>query len=244
MPNLFTSMSSLSVLGNTAQASKAQPAATNTASRLISLPTELLLNICDWTPAGYVALQRTCRTLYQRLPPPKRPLSLNVLLEIERWSFYDGASQNINGAFEAKEVHAWRDYFACSICLRLRPAIHFTDRNLKGPRGKGPGACHANKRKCIACCARNALFDPSAFKVAYGGPDGGYGSWCSECNRFKNHDEFARTVLSMERTPWPRICTFCERKRRVALGSVLLWSVHSIDFRKWKKRCLVSLPFA
>src|SRR5436190_12963577 len=130
---------------------------------LLGLPVELLLIILhDLDYVSTVALKWTCQYLYRAIQLPEsvqnelegksdRAYSMTDLLKIERWPCYHYFAAHQDDLF--KQPTESLDFFACSICLIIRPARRFTNAMMKSCRGKLSPYLDlaATTRFCIPC---------------------------------------------------------------------------------------------
>lgn len=114
------------------------------------------------------------------------------LIEIETWPTYDFAGQDL---LNIKPPMMNKDYFACRGCLRLRPAQHFSNVQMKGRCGEHSSLDNSKertKRTCIdfAMAAeslhRGTMFRYGGAKVGMNDGDlgGGLGVVCRKCGFF------------------------------------------------------------
>ncbi|KFY10547.1 hypothetical protein V492_04952 [Pseudogymnoascus sp. VKM F-4246] len=136
---------------------------------ILDLPTELILLISTYLVyPSHIALRMTCQALRSTIPPLiKRPLpngrlyrshhcrplynstliyDMIDLLHIELWPCYTASSLT--------QEPSPGDYFACSYCLKMLPAVRFADNMITRWRGKSwdlktPGS--RADRICILC---------------------------------------------------------------------------------------------
>ncbi|KAF7502071.1 hypothetical protein GJ744_007516 [Endocarpon pusillum] len=136
---------------------------------------------------------------------------MSDLLEVEKWPCYDLAG---NSEGHLKQALATRDFFACSLCLKIRCASKFSNAMMKGKRGKHSAAASAekderSKRFCIDCgmrygkCLPGVDFDFGRVKISDGGYElgGGHGVVCPLCCQFKRVSGVLR--------PYKRTCQAC-----------------------------------
>lgn len=173
-------------------------------SPLLALPQELLDDVCeDLDYVATIALGLTCRALYptatkfkaralHRLklhPGNSVGYTIHHLLEIEKWPCYDHASIREH---YLKQPLATRDYFACEDRMRIRCTSKFTNRMMKGPKGKHSTSWKAKARRSCIDCNVNLYRFQLGTTFAYGGArlgsdplGGGYGLVCRRCRQFK-----------------------------------------------------------
>ncbi|KAL2837203.1 hypothetical protein BJX68DRAFT_249967 [Aspergillus pseudodeflectus] len=117
--------------------------ASTSAKSLGALPNELLLLILSFSdyPARVAVAQVTkhLRSLIDLEEPTSPEKRLAFLIVAETWSRY------------AKK-------FACSKCLKLRPAVAFADKQTKAKRRKG--GPDSNRRFCVDCGVKLRLYQP------------------------------------------------------------------------------------
>ena len=157
---------------------------------LLDLPQELLYEVTSTLSyVDIVALRWTCHELHGRIRRPRWPTKepssnlMSYLLEIEKWKkFCSRFSQAITTL----------DFFACSECLKIRDAIHFSNTMMRGKRGKkclDDANSERHKRRCIECCIRDGSTKPGVVLYFGGGyvwrnKGGGRGFVCRECGSF------------------------------------------------------------
>ena len=164
---------------------------------LLSLPAELLFLVLDQLNySSRVALQWTCKQLYSAVDyyaPPDlvkltylvRPYNMIDLLDIEKWSCFSvGQEKSVS-----KQPIARLDFFACYICLRIRSAEHFSNKMMKGQRGKlsPSGGLKRIDRLCIDCGVKIGCYCPGT-PIRFGGAlgvGGGNGCVCLWCHQFQ-----------------------------------------------------------
>ncbi len=159
-----------------------------------NLPQELLLKICeDLDYASLVALRLLNHSFYSCITTSA--YSMADLINIEIWPVYNRAGQSVSEDHE-RQPCAGLDYFACSYCLRVRSAIHFTNAMMKGKRGKFSPASAVDgrlDRVCIDCCMRYGRITGVGRLIRFGGAcwddsdvnSGEYGIVCAGCRQFK-----------------------------------------------------------
>ena len=177
---------------------------------ILSLPTELvslILSSCDY--ATVLALCMTCKQLHELAT--HRQYGMADLLQIEHWPCYDLAGQAED---HMKQPLAGWDYFACSLCLRIRSAARFSNAMMRGKRGKHSPAISGDlndrlNRFCIDCGVQHGRYQGGVV-LSFGGAwitgldgevCGGEGLVCRRCQSFSrlSRDEERRT----------RTCTSC-----------------------------------
>ena len=170
---------------------------------LLSLPNEILHKIVPLLPAdAYLAVRLTCTELNSSVPSRNETWELDHLLRIERWLCYTPAGR------APLQVRAREDSFACSFCKRIRRAISFTNRMMKGPRGKWGTPAKRRSRLCIRC--RYLSKPPHGTMVHCGGLRGKKAFACSKCNVVLSNCRWS------EREPPPLggwVCVSCEARR-------------------------------
>ena len=148
-----------------------------------SLPNELLHKaISQLLPRDRLALRLTCYNFKNRIPAEKPAWNMDDLVLIERWYCYNPVG------LSTLQVRATEDYFACSSCLKIRAARHFSNAMMKGPRGKrcpDPLKNKANTRKCLDCLTKIQHY-PTGLLIEYGGLGGGHGFVCRDCYKFSS----------------------------------------------------------
>ena len=160
-----------------------------------NLPLELLHMIFErLNYATRTALGLTCRGLYAKISAwliaissskqhaKLRDFTIIDLLEIEQWPFYSTARTQPP---ELKQPLDRRDFFACSICLRIRSAGKFSNAMMKGKRGKLGSGSFDDKRTrfCILCGVTTARYQRGVY-MQFGGALGGFGKVCRNCGHF------------------------------------------------------------
>jgi hypothetical protein len=181
------------------------PPAIKMVCSLLSLPIELLRIIShDLDYVSTVALKWTCRYLYRAIQVPgsvpnglegtcSRAYSMTDLLRIERWPCYHLFAAHPDDVF--KQPTESHDFFACSICLKIRPARRFTNAMMKGRRGKlSPSLdLEGTTRFCIPCGIKTGRYvRGTSFK--FGGRGGDCGFICLACG------VFAEETFPMDKT--------------------------------------------
>lgn len=203
---------------------------------LLDLPTELLVQIPSYLRyPDHLALFVTCQTLYSILPRPKtrpsqpngaiyRPFdkthlqySPNILmydmydmfdlLRIERWPCYTPSRHN--------QLPGRGDFFACSYCLKIRPALFFATDMMKWWRRK---VIHVSEfppyqgstpmdialkagRFCIPCGIGGGKYRGGK-QINFGGREWGVGYVCTGCLVF-----FSKTWGEVEKPGcWCNAC--------------------------------------
>ena len=172
------------------------PPAVKMVCSLLSLPIELLRIIShDLDYVSTVALKWTCWYLYRAIQVPgsvlnglegtcSRAYSMTDLLRIERWPCYHLFAAQPDDVF--KQPTESHDFFACSICLKIRPARRFTNAMMKGRRGKlSPSLdLEGTTRFCIPCGIKTGRYvRGTSFK--FGGSGGFFGCICLTCGVFE-----------------------------------------------------------
>jgi len=140
---------------------------------ILTLPPELLsqsLKKSDY--ASRLALRYTSKHLYLQISTTfalgstaaqHSNTSHNISdLQVEKWPCYDLAGQ---GDGHLRQPLATRDFFACSLCLKIRCASRFSNAMMKGKRGKHPAVAFIDKdqkrkRFCIDCGVRYGKYRP------------------------------------------------------------------------------------
>lgn len=175
---------------------------------LLDLPTKLLLQITSYLRYPFhVALYMTCRLLHSTLPSPNtRPSPPNPglyrqhftntrmydildLLHIEVWPCYNRVPQQPGPG----------DFFACSYCLKIRPAVLFSNGMMKGQYAKFRSMnvplvdsyqdivtlkiIFKLERFCIPCGIKAGRYAPGTY-IYFGGSMPGWGIVCSGCKTF------------------------------------------------------------
>ena len=149
-----------------------------------ALPQEMLLYLAKFlTYASTFALRYSCRTFYNIIKPSEN-LTMADLLDIEKWPWYSA------GNYRFRHTLATLDFFACSLCLRLRSPKEFSNAMMRGAKGKNSpnSSVSAIERFCIPCGIKTNKY-PRGTKMHYGGPSvcggHGYGVVCRECGQLK-----------------------------------------------------------
>ena len=126
----------------------------------------------------------------------KVSFTMDDLLQIETWAEYDFAGQSSTPQ-DAKQACSGLDAFACSVCLRIRDASHFTNAMMKGSRSKerSKGRDRRSDRFCIECGVRGHRFTQPGVPIRFGGrqsgwQNSGYGAICPGCRQFHILREF------------------------------------------------------
>ncbi|KAF2137362.1 uncharacterized protein K452DRAFT_110237 [Aplosporella prunicola CBS 121167] len=197
-------------------------------TQLLDLPVELIDEICNHLNyPGRIALQMTCRSLHatvsriskirSRKTTGPREYTMEDLLEIEMWPCYDDAAsrpQNLQQPFSKL------DFYACCKCLRIRPALHFSNAMMKGKRGKRshPQCSVKHTRFCIDCGVRLCIYK-SGEEFEYGGmplAGGGIGFVCRYCTSFQG-----RSLIDFSE----RACSRCGKKYHHQSYRDLVWKI-------------------
>ncbi|KAF3170320.1 hypothetical protein EYR41_011724 [Orbilia oligospora] len=150
---------------------------------ILSLPNEILLNITDrLSYASFRSLSMTCRSFRILLPLPRPNCTIHDLLEIETWTKYHPAKDRQLGSQQPNSD----DYFACSLCLKIKSSDNFSDKMMKGNRGKFANGSDidSHRRFCIPCGVQRNLYPPGV-KLWYGGGKRCFGFVCKVCHRFE-----------------------------------------------------------
>ena len=130
-------------------------------------------------------------------PGPEAKLLLTYtivdLLEIEHWPVYNGAKTQERGMQQPFRGH---DFFACSICLRIRSAGKFSNAMMRGKRGKlGSGSLtDRRKRFCIPCGIAQGRYRKGV-TMQFGGAFGAEGKVCNDCGCFTSIDPYYNSRL-------------------------------------------------
>lgn len=178
------------------------------------LPPEVILAIlscCDYATAA--GLTMTCTSLNRY--PRQSWYAMEDLLQIERWPCYDSV---VTAKGYIKQPMWERGYYACSYCLRLRSAVHFSNAMMGGRRGKHPAVIPPDdtgrlSRVCIECGINHGRYRPGdildfggvLISVHDEGVGGGQGVVCRVCRSFSR-------ILSD--TQWlRRSCTSCAMEK-------------------------------
>ena len=125
------------------------------------------------------------------------------------WPAYAGVCSRPD---HAKQPIAGHDFFACSLCLKLRSAGKFSNAMMKGKRGKlGSGTVRERRsRFCIPCGVAHHKYQRGTqlqFGGARRGARGGYGFVCRGCGKFEEVGySFERADFSL------RICDPCREQ--------------------------------
>lgn len=185
---------------------------------LLNLPVETLHKIqALLSYASQLALRLTCHELHAKLIDPtklitlyprrgndriQRTYDIDDLLEIERWPTYMGV---LGRPEYVKQPIAGHDFFACSLCLKLRSAGKFSNAMMKGKRGKlGSGTVEERRsRFCIPCGIAQNRYRRGT-ELRFGGAGGGYGFVCLKCGSFEGVGySFDRASFSL------KLCDSC-----------------------------------
>ncbi|EON62378.1 hypothetical protein W97_01600 [Coniosporium apollinis CBS 100218] len=160
---------------------------------LLGIPQELLNTITkDLDYASITLLRWTCKSLYHKVdvanntgarerPRDGKIYNMYDLIQLELWPCYD---PNWHGGHGPKHSV---DSFACSSCLKIRPARHFSNAMVRGRRGKESQNPAKLRRFCIACGVKTRQYRPG-MKLRYGrsnGCEGGCALVCPKCHWFK-----------------------------------------------------------
>lgn len=189
------------------------------------MPLEMLCAISEHLNyPSTVALRLSCRFLYKSITQPER-FGMTDLLEMELWPCYHPARERPD---HLKQAFALIDYFACHICLKIKPALHFSNAMMKGRRGKFSDSALGARggRFCISCGLATGRYHRGT-QLDYGGMTGAgrlHGLVCKGCGKFKQCEYTS---------PW-KICYDClSRKNRLykesrisekSLNSALAWT--------------------
>src|SRR2546423_9797979 len=123
---------------------------------IFKLPPELLNQVLEKSDyASSLALRYTCKRLYLQTSPAttlgsaeaqhkNTSYNMSDLLQVEKWPCYDLARQ---GEDHLKQPLARRDFFACSLCLKIRCASKFSNAMMKGKRGKHSPSVDKDERR-------------------------------------------------------------------------------------------------
>lgn len=218
---------------------------------ILKLPPELLNQVLEESDyASGLALRYTCKRLYLQTSTPgtlgsaaaqhsSTNYNMSDLLQLEMWPCYDHSGQHEGNL---KQAMATRDFFACSLCLKIRCASKFSNAMMKGRRGKHSGApwteTTRHKRFCIDCGMRYGKYLPGVMFEFGGAPiihveynvgarfpsvrhevgGRGYGLVCKQCRQFTrlNHWEY----------PPGRLCqACCSHETTVSVSSNCIASV-------------------
>jgi hypothetical protein len=194
---------------------------------ILTLPPELLNQVLEKSDyASSLALRYTSKRLYLQTSSTATLCStaaqhsntsynMSDLLQVEKWPCYDLAGQ---GDGCSRQPLATRDFFACSLCLKIRCASKFSNAMMKGKRGKHSAAASVDKderqkRFCIDCGVGYGKYVPGV-RFDFGGAytehelGGGQGLVCWECRQFKRvsgeltyHERTCRACLVAKRRP-------------------------------------------
>jgi hypothetical protein len=182
---------------------------------ILTLPPELLKLILEKSDyASSLALRYTCKRLYLQTSTAttldsaeaqhgNTNYDMSDLLQVEKWPCYDLAGR---GEGHLKQPLATRDFFACSLCLKIRCASRFSNAMMKGKRGKHSAAASMDKderrkRFCIDCGLCYGKYLPGD-TFAFGGAQigvtgyelgGGHGLVCQQCCQFERVSGVLRT---------------------------------------------------
>ncbi|EPS37548.1 hypothetical protein H072_8823 [Dactylellina haptotyla CBS 200.50] len=150
---------------------------------ILDLPVELVFEIAVYLnyPSS-VALRLSCRSFYNTVKGPST-YNMTDLLEMELWPFYHPAKErpdNLKCPFELD------DFFACNVCLKLIPALNFSNAMMRGKRGKLSNEASNTRatRFCIQCGVRTGRYIRGT-QFDYGGIGIRHGLVCKCCGRFK-----------------------------------------------------------
>ncbi|KAK6339151.1 hypothetical protein TWF718_008574 [Orbilia javanica] len=154
-------------------------------ANLVDIPNEILEAIKnELSYASLLALRTTCSSFFRhdRVNLPDRQYTIHDLLEIETWSKYHPARDRPLGSQQPSAD----DYFACSLCLKIKNSDNFSDNMMKGSKGKFANGASVTKhtRFCIACGIDRARYGPGT-KFFYGGGKRFHGLVCSVCHKFE-----------------------------------------------------------
>ncbi len=195
---------------------------------ILTLPPELLSQILENSDyASRLALRYTSKRLYLQTSTTfalgstaaqhsNTSYNISDLLQVEKWPCYDLAGQ---GDGHLRQPLATRDFFACSLCLKIRCASRFSNAMMKGKRGKHSAVASIDKdekrkRFCIDCGVRYGKYRPGV-RFEFGGArigvmehdlGGGHGLVCQQCRQFKRVSGVLR--------PQERTCRACFKALR------------------------------
>lgn len=197
---------------------------------ILTLPPELLNQVLEKRDyASSLALRYTSKHLYLQTSTTapfgstaaqhsNTSYNMSDLLQVEKWPCYDLAGQ---GYGCSRQPLATRDFFACSLCLKIRCASKFSNAMMKEKRGKHSAAASVDKderrkRFCIDCGVRDGIYLPGV-TLDFGGYQisdmehelgGGHGLVCQRCRQFKRvtdklirHERTCRACLVVMRQP-------------------------------------------
>lgn len=198
---------------------------------LPDLPTELLLQIQSYLSYPFhVALYMTCRTLHSALPKSNiRPSATNsniYLRPSKQTHRQHPAHTLIYDIFDLLIIEAWPchsvsqphqepgrgDFFACSYCLKIRPALDFSNGMMTGQLGKISWLENRNTplepkfkmgRYCIPCGIKEGNYW-RGLQMQFGGSAGGWGFVCMRCV------EFVRELWGYEAPGTRYTCRNCQ----------------------------------
>ncbi|EEQ33489.1 conserved hypothetical protein [Microsporum canis CBS 113480] len=124
------------------------------------------------------------------------------LVEIEMWPAYNAAGHRLHGLTQPVPGY---DFFACSLCLKIRSASYFSNAMMKSKRGKlGTGSIEQRSRRyCIPCGVSHGHYGREAI-IRYGGAGGGFGSVCHKCGKFMILESKVRLIPSWACLCYPR----------------------------------------
>lgn len=178
---------------------------------LLGIPQELLNTITkDLDYASITYLRWTCKSLYNKVdaanntgamerPPNGKIYDMYDLVQIELWPCYH---PDWYGDHSPKHSV---DSFACSICLKIRPARYFADAMMKSRRRKESDHDAKLRHFCIACGIKTRRYQPGAgVRLRYGrsdGCEGGCAVVCSKCHWYK--------TVSSEAEMLKELCVAC-----------------------------------
>lgn len=194
------------------------PTTATMSSSILTLSPELMNKILEQSDySSRLALSCTSKSLRSQTSMAASRGSMSVqisnesydmsdLLIVEKWPCHDFVGQREDGV---KQPSATEDFFACSLCLKIRCASKFSNAMMKGKRGKHSDAASVDrderrKRFCIDCGVRYGRYLPGVM-FDFGGSvvslwkdgdreelGGGYGLVCRQCRKFKRVDVLSR----------------------------------------------------
>ena len=141
-----------------------------------------------------IALKMTCKGLCAKIshwvtafptctlqPSALRGYTIVDLSKIEQRPVYNAARARPE---ELKQPVDGRDFFACSVCLRIRSAGKLSNAMMKGKRGKLGSGTLVDKvtRFCIPCGVATKRYQRGTY-LKFGGALRGSGKICSTCGQ-------------------------------------------------------------
>lgn len=168
-------------------------------AKLDDLPDELLcLVVENFDEETRMSFRLACKDFYafslsnQRIfaPDSVGRISLKKLLAMELWPVFnpngDPAQAGPNPVQSSQT-----EFFACHICVKLKPALHFSNNMMRGPKRKCSQKNGRHMRYCIPCGVRTAKYlRGREFHYGAGLYDSRkVGVVCWECGKFADQED-------------------------------------------------------